>query len=136
MLKKVLKIVQRKENGFTLLELLVVIAILGTIAAIAIPNIVKFMDSGREEAYDTEKDNVQTAITTMLYESGTHQIGPDSGTPGACGPTNDMDLITTADSPQLKLSSYMLGLKSDGTTALEGVTYTVDLQGHVEQTHP
>ena len=136
MLKKVLKIVQRKENGFTLLELLVVIAILGVIAAIAIPNIVKFMDSGRDEAYATEKDNVQTAITTMLYESESHQIGSNSDTPGSCGPTNDMDLITTADSPQLKLSSYMLGLKSDGTIALDGVTYTVDLQGHVEQFHP
>lgn len=136
MLKKMFEQFKRGDKGFTLIEILVVVAILGALAGIAIPNIVKFIGFGRDEGYVTEKDNIQTAITTMLYDSYTHQIGPGPGTPGTCGPTDDMDLITTTDSPQLKLSTYMHGLDSDGTTKLDGVTYTVDMQGHVDQIHP
>ena len=62
------------QKGFTLIELLVVIAILGVLAAVAIPNIAKFMGSGEQEAKDTELSNVQTAVIALLADAGVSEL--------------------------------------------------------------
>jgi len=59
------------NRGFTLIELLVVIAILGTLAAVVILNVTKFIGSGRTEARATEQANVQTAVTAYMYDNPT-----------------------------------------------------------------
>jgi len=60
------------NKGFTLIELLVVIAILGTLAAVVVLNVTKYIGSGKTEAAATEKANVQTAIAAYMYDhSGT-----------------------------------------------------------------
>ena len=104
------------QKGFTLIELLVVIAILGVLAAVAIPNIAKFMGAGAEEAALTEVANVQTAVIAAMVDNDLVTItgGPLSG-------TVDLTDITVGD--------YILG----GLDNING-TYTVDTEGAVTQT--
>gem|GEM_PF-274830 len=71
------------EKGFTLIELLVVIAILGVLAAVAVPNVGRFMGSGTVEAANTEAHNVQTATLAYMVDNSlttcAGTVGPDAG---------------------------------------------------------
>jgi len=74
------------NKGFTLIELLVVIAILGTLAAVVILNVTKFIGSGRTEARATEQANVQTAVTAYMYDNPTVTTFPATTvTPSSAG---------------------------------------------------
>lgn len=69
-LKKVLSTTMSKldRRGFTLIELLVVIAILGTLAAVVVLNVTKYISSGRTEAQATERANVQVAVMAYMAD--------------------------------------------------------------------
>ena len=58
------------EKGFTLFELLVVVAILGMIAAVAVPNVVRFVADGTLKAANTEALNVKSAAVAYYGAHG------------------------------------------------------------------
>ena len=58
----------RKNRGFTLIELLIVVAIIGIIAAIAIPNLLKAINRGRQKRSMADIRTMGTAIEAYAVD--------------------------------------------------------------------
>ena len=128
MLKKLRKQFRYGEKGFTMIELLVVIAVLGVLAAVAIPNVGKFIGQGKTESYEAELHNVQTAVMAMLADSTAGVLD------GAYSATPDMTAVQ-ADSGTKDLADYMTGLSANGSIK-SGCSYAFAADGTVTQTTP
>jgi general secretion pathway protein G len=66
-----------RDGGYTLVELLVVLAILGFLAAIAAPQVFKYLDSSKVSAARTQVESLASAVDLFRLDVGRYPTGQE-----------------------------------------------------------
>ena len=68
---------EAKDAGFTLVELLVVLAIIGLIATLAVPQVLRYLDTAKVRTTQAQLTNITGALELYYLDTGSYPSGED-----------------------------------------------------------
>ncbi len=120
----------RSRHGFTLIELMIVVAIIGILAAIAIPNFLRFQLRSKTSEAKTNLASIRTAEASYFAEYGIYVAEPIARPGGGPVP---------AKRPWVAGSAFdLLGWRPEGEVFFEydvmvaGVAYAAEAEGNLD----
>lgn len=107
----------RKQAGFTLIELLIVIAIIAILAAIAIPQFLKYKQGAYLDSVRSDVKNAVTAMESYQATNGAYPTLPITTTKGPVSWSLGTDAaVTTGTGGDLNVSTgNIIEIKADTT---------------------
>lgn len=104
-LRKRVRQIVRNKRGFTLIEILIVVAIIGILAAIAVPNVTRALQTAKANADAANIALLETAVNMYYIDKGTW---PATGTGFQTVLVNEGYLKTQVSPPPGLTGSYRL----------------------------
>lgn len=111
-LRKGVRQIVRNKRGFTLIEILIVVAIIGILAAIAVPNVTRALQTAKKNADAANVASLQNAVDMYYIDKGEWPTE---------GPEFQQDLVEAGYLKEAVSSplggTYVLKIAEDGQSA-------------------
>ena len=115
---------KKMQKGFTLVEIMIVVAIIAILAAIAIPNFIKYRTESQNNACVSTMSSIQTAAENWMSKPGRGTTAP---TMNDLAPSDGSGYFKTAPTCP-KGGTYTIGLDDN-----KAITVTCS-EGHAPET--
>lgn len=116
---------RKLAKGFTLIELMIVVAIIGILAAIAIPNFVKFQCRSKQGEAKTNLKSMYVAQEGYRAEYDVYLDIPVCSDTTSCGTAG----AQVGWTPKGKTFRYKYGATANGTVAATALAFTGSASG-------
>ena len=123
--------IRRFGKGFTLIELMIVVAIIGILAAIAIPNFVKFQCRSKQSEAKGNLKSIYVSQESYRAENDTYIGCGSSGIAGTCVASNSLGFSPKGTKVRYNYSSSQAAGPAFSSTASGLAQFATELNNDI-----